>query len=180
MKFPSLEFVQALQERMNGDAAFHTAMPGSLQSDPFLIVEGDRAKDLTKWEIHLSLQVPLVSCGTALTNLTIPANEHDRDALRRDLSCTTEVVQRIIGSLLVSSQYPARILSLSIPGLAALPLVSSAPLSLATVSGVARPILSRSSSRTTRTPLSEVSTAVARHSRTSIRSEPYCIDQDSG
>jgi len=25
MKFPSLEFVQALQERMNGDAAFHTA-----------------------------------------------------------------------------------------------------------------------------------------------------------
>src|SRR5258708_20249689 len=25
MKFPSLEFVQALQERMNGDATFHTA-----------------------------------------------------------------------------------------------------------------------------------------------------------
>ena len=25
MEFPSLEFVQALQERMNGDATFHTA-----------------------------------------------------------------------------------------------------------------------------------------------------------
>src|SRR5439155_6579008 len=45
------------------------------------------------------------------------------------------------------------------------PLVSSVPLSLTTVSGVARSIVSRCSSRTTLTPPSEVSTTAARHSR---------------
>src|SRR5260370_18476626 len=45
------------------------------------------------------------------------------------------------------------------------PLVSSVPLSLTTIRGKARSAARRSSSRTTRTPPSEVSTTVARHSR---------------